>query len=114
VAERAKLSSSRPFVELETEEDGLAREPTHDSVGFFRPAREYEFDKASLEECLARPIMDAVRALTPADYLGLSTVGCIPTEDMITSLVRLQTMVGFFLFSFFFFFFYLAFDVFIF
>jgi len=89
-----------PFFELRIGEDGPAREPTRDSVGFFRPAREYEFDKASLEERFAGPIMDAVRALTPADYLGLSTVGCIPTEDMIASLVRLQTMVNCFLFSF--------------
>jgi len=108
VAERAEPSSSRPFVELGTGKDGPAREPTRDSVGFFRPALEYEFDEASLEERLAGPIMDTGRALTPADYLGLNTVGCIPTEDMIASLVRLQTMVNFFLF------FYLAFDVFIF
>jgi hypothetical protein len=87
VAERAEPSSSKPFVELGTGEDGPAREPTRDSVGFFRPAREYEFDEASFEEHLTGPIMDAVRALTPADYLGLSTVGCIPTEDMIASLV---------------------------
>jgi hypothetical protein len=100
MAERAEPSSSTPFVELGTGEDGPTREPSRDSVGFFRPAREYKFDEASLEERLAGPIMDAVRALTPADYLGLSTVGCIPTEDMIASLVRLQTMVNCFLFSF--------------
>jgi hypothetical protein len=94
MAERAEPSSSRPFVELGTEEDGPGKGPTRDSVGFFRPAREYEFDEASLEKRLAGPIMDAVRALTPADYLGQSTVGCILTEDMIASLVRLQTMVS--------------------
>jgi hypothetical protein len=65
-------------------------------IGFFRPDREYEYDEASLEECLAGPIMDAIRSLTPADYLGQSTAGCIPTEDMIASLVRLQTMVSLF------------------
>jgi hypothetical protein len=69
---------------------------THDSIGIFRPAREYEYDEASLEERLAGPIMDAIRALTPIDYLGQSTVGCIPTEDMIAALVRLQTMVSLF------------------
>jgi hypothetical protein len=111
VAERAEPSSSKPFVELGTGEDGPAREPTRDSVGFFRPAREYEFDEASLEEHLTGPIMDAVQALTPADYLGLSTVGCIPTEDMIASLVRLQTMVNCFFFLFFFYFLCLAFNV---
>jgi hypothetical protein len=99
VAERAGPSSSTPFIEPRLGEDGPAREPTRDSVGFFRPAQEYEFDEASLEERLAGPIMDAVRALTPADYLGLSTVGCIPAEDMIASLVRLQTMVNCFPFS---------------
>jgi hypothetical protein len=98
MAERAEPSFSTPFIEPRIGEDGPVREPTHDSVEFFRPAREYEFDEASLEERLAGPIMDAVRALAPADYLGLSTVGCIPTEDMITSLVRLQTMVNCFLF----------------
>jgi hypothetical protein len=95
MAERAEPSSSRPFVELGTEEDRPGKGPTRDSVGFFRPAREYEFDEASLEKRLAGPIMDAVRALTPADYLGQSTIGCILTEDMIASLVRLQTMVSF-------------------
>lgn len=74
MAERAEPSSSRPFVELGTKEDGPTKGPTRDSVGFFRSAWEYEFDEASLEERLAGPIMDTVRALTPADYLGQSTV----------------------------------------
>lgn len=38
LAERAGPSSSTPFVEPQLGEDGSAREPTRDSVGFFRPA----------------------------------------------------------------------------
>jgi hypothetical protein len=54
------------------------------------------YDEASLEERLAKPIMDMIRALIPADYLGQSTAGCIPTEDMIVSLDRLQTKLSLF------------------
>jgi hypothetical protein len=67
----------------------------HDSLGFFRPAWEYEYNEASLEERLAVPIMDAL-VLIPSNYLGQSIVGCIPTEDMTKALVQLQTMVSFF------------------
>lgn len=96
VAKEAELSCSRPFVELRTEGTWPTKGSAHDSIRFFRPAREYEYDEASLEEHLAGLFMDAVRALTLADYLWQSTAGCIPTEDMIASLVQLQTMVSFF------------------
>jgi hypothetical protein len=94
VVEEAEPSSSMPFVSLRTDQARPMAVSTYDSIGFFRAAREYEYDKASLEECLAGPIMDAIRALTQVDYLGKSTTGCIPTEDMIAALVRLQTMVS--------------------
>jgi hypothetical protein len=86
-AQEAEPNCSRPFVELRIERTGSTVESTHDSIDFFRPARQYEYDEASLEKLLAGPIMDAVRALTLADNLGRSTAGCIPTEDMIASLV---------------------------
>jgi hypothetical protein len=87
VAQEAEPSCSRPAVELRIEETRPSGGTTYDSLGFFRPTRQYEYDEASLEEGLAGPIMDTVRALTPANYLGRSTAGCIPTEDMIASLV---------------------------
>jgi hypothetical protein len=96
VVDEAGPSSSRPFVSLRTDQVGPMAASTYDSIGFFRPSREYEYDEASLEERLAGPIMDAIRALTPVDYLGKSTTGCIPAEDMIAALVRLQTMVSLF------------------
>jgi hypothetical protein len=96
VVEEAEPSCSRPFFELRNDQAGPTKGSTYDSIGFFRPAREYEYDEASLEERLAGTIMGAIRALTPCDYLGQSTTRCIPTEDMIASLVRLQTMVNLF------------------
>jgi hypothetical protein len=96
VVDEAGPSSSRPFVSLGTDQVGPTAVSIYDSIGFFRPAQEYEYDEASLEERLVGPIMDAIRALTPADYLGQSTAGCIPFEDMIAALVRLQTMVSLF------------------
>jgi hypothetical protein len=96
VVEEAEPSSSRPFVNLRTDQVEPTTVSTYDSIGFFRPAWEYEYDEASLEERLAGPIMDAIRALIPVDYLGQSTAGCIPAEDMIAALVRLQTMVSLF------------------
>jgi hypothetical protein len=109
--DEAGPSSGRPFVSLGTDQVGLTAVSTHNFIGFFRPAQEYEYDEASLEKRLAGPIMDAIRALTPADYLGQSTTGCIPSEEMIAALVRLQTMVSF-LFLFFFSFFFLTFSLF--
>ncbi|XP_062147764.1 uncharacterized protein LOC133856730 [Alnus glutinosa] len=94
VVEEAEPSCSMPFVGVWTDQVGPTAMSTYDSIGFFRPAREYEYDKASLEERLAGLIMDVIRALTPANYLGQSTAGFIPTEDMIDALVRLQTMHG--------------------
>jgi hypothetical protein len=85
--DEAGPSSGRPFVSLGTDQVGPTAVSTHDSIGFFRPAQAYEYDEASLEERLAGPIMDAIHALTPADYLRQSTVGCIPSEDMIAALV---------------------------
>jgi hypothetical protein len=67
VVEEAEPSSSRPFVSLRTDQVGPTIVSTHDSIGFFRSAREYEYDEASLEERLAGPIMDAIWALTPVD-----------------------------------------------
>jgi hypothetical protein len=67
VVEEAKPSCSRPFAGLRTDQVGPMAVSTYDSIGFFRLAREYEYDEASLEELLAGPIMDAIRALTPAD-----------------------------------------------
>jgi hypothetical protein len=96
VVEEAEPSSSRPFVSLRTDQVGPTTVSTYDSIRFFRPAREYEYDEASLEERLVGPIMDAIWALTLVDYLGQSTARCIPTEDMIAALVRLQTMVSLF------------------
>jgi hypothetical protein len=96
VVDEAGPSSSRPFVSLRTDQVGPTAASTYDSIGFFRPAREYEYGEASLEERLPGPIMDTIRALTPVDYLGQSTAGCIPAEDMIVALVRLQTMVSLF------------------
>jgi hypothetical protein len=89
VADEARSSSSRPFVKLRTETTRPTIGSTHDSIGFFRPAREYEYDEASLEESLAGLVMDAVQALILDNYLGQSTASCIPTKDMIASLVRL-------------------------
>jgi hypothetical protein len=94
VAQEAESSCSRPSVELRIEGTEPTLGSTYDSIGF--RIEQYEYDEALLEERLAGPIMDVVRALTPADYLGRSSAGCIPTEDMIASLVRLQTMVSFF------------------
>jgi hypothetical protein len=96
VVEEAEPSSSRPFVSLRTDQVGPMAVSAYDSIGFYWPTREYEYDEALLEERLARPIMDAIRALTPVNYLGQSTARCIPIEDMITTLVRLQTMVSLF------------------
>jgi hypothetical protein len=86
-ADEAGSSSSRPSIGLRTETTRPTIGSTHDSIGFFRPAREYKYDEALLEERLARPVMDAVQALILDNYLGQSTAGCIPTEDMIASLV---------------------------
>lgn len=83
-----------PVVGLGTDQVWPTAMSTYDSIGFFRPAWKCEYDEASLEERLAGLIMDAIRALTPADYFRQSTTGCIPTEDMIVALVRLQTMVS--------------------
>jgi hypothetical protein len=96
VVNEAGPSSSRPSVSLRADQVEPTAMSTYDSIGFYRPAQEYEYDEASLEERLAGPIMDAIRALTPADYLGQSTTGFIPSEDMISALVRLQTMVSLF------------------
>jgi hypothetical protein len=96
MVEEVEPSCSMPFVGLRTDQVGPTVVSTYDSIWFFRPTREYEYDKASLEECLAGPIIDVIRALTSANYLGQSTAGCIPTEDMIDALVRLQTMVSLF------------------
>jgi hypothetical protein len=96
VFDEAGPSSSRPFVSLGTDQVRPTTVFTYDSIGFFRPAREYEYDEASLEERLDGLIMDAIQALTSANYLGQSTTGCIPSEDMIAALVRLQTMVSLF------------------
>jgi hypothetical protein len=86
--------SSRPFVgpRVDTIEPSSGSLP--DFIGFFKPAWEYE--EASVEERLVRPIMNAIRAFIPADYLGESTTGCIPSNEMIEALVQLQTMVSFF------------------
>jgi hypothetical protein len=88
---KATGSNNEPSINPSEGEVGSIR----DSLGFFRPAWEYEYDETSLEERLVEPIMDAL-ALIPSNYLGQSTAGCIPIEDMTKVLIQIQTMVSFF------------------
>lgn len=53
MVEEAEPSSSMPFVGLGTDQVGPTAVSTYDFIGFFRPAREYEYDEASLEVGLA-------------------------------------------------------------
>lgn len=69
-ANEAGTNNNRPSINLVTGEVGPKIGSMHDSIGIFQPAWEYEYNEASLEECLAGPIMDAIRALILSDYLG--------------------------------------------